>query len=348
MGCREELGTLPWRNRPGVAVQQQAGGKVHFVIHYRTFRNDDPPGLVEVWNEAFTQRGAVRLHHSTPLEHHVLAKPYFDRAGLMVAVEDGRPVGFAHAGFGPDAAGAALSTAAGVTCVLGVRPSHRRRGIGTELLRRCEDYLTERGAKVLYAGGLAPLNPFYFGLYGGSASPGFLRSDADAEPFLTARRYRPAQGCLVFQRRLDGPVNVVDGRFPELRRRFEVAISSRGSVQSWWRECVLGPVEALEFRLDERATGKVAARLAVWDMEGFWQRWNQPVLGIIELEVREDLRRQGLAKLLLSQVLRQLQEQFFTLAEIQTAEGNEAAVKLFRGLGFAQVDSGRSYRREKD
>jgi ribosomal protein S18 acetylase RimI-like enzyme len=194
---------------------------------------------------------------------------------------------------------------------------------------------------------MAPLNPFYFGLYGGSDTPGFLRSDADAEPFLTARGYRVARTCLALQRRLDGPVNVIDGRFPAVRQQYEVAITSRSSLTSWWHECVLGPVELLEFRLDDKTTGQSAARAVVWDMEGYWHRWNQPVLGILDLWVREDVRRRGLARFLLAQLLRQLQEQFFTLAEIQAPADSEAGLKLCQGLGFEQVDVGQSYRREQ-
>src|SRR5262249_31796600 len=135
------------------------------VIHYRTFQNIDPPGLVRVWNEAFTGRGAVILPTPSALEEYVFAKPYFDRAGLIVALDDREYVGFVHAGFGPNADESALSTAVGVVCALGVRPSHRPRGVGTELLRRAEAYLTGRGATSIYAGPMRPLNPFYLGLY---------------------------------------------------------------------------------------------------------------------------------------------------------------------------------------
>src|SRR5207248_4905484 len=118
----------------------------------------------------FTGRGAALLHGPTLLEYFTFSKPYFDPVGLFVAAADGKPVGFAHAGFGADDAGKALRTDAGVTCALAVHPDHRRRGVGTELLRRCEDYLRRGGAKELTAGPLAPLDPFTFGLYGGSES----------------------------------------------------------------------------------------------------------------------------------------------------------------------------------
>jgi ribosomal protein S18 acetylase RimI-like enzyme len=315
------------------------------VIHYRTFRNDDPPGLMAVWNEAFIGRGAVQLRHSSALEQHAFAKPYFDPAGLVVALEDGYHVGFAHAGFGPNSTETALSYAGGVICVVGVRPSHRRRGIGSELLERCEDYLRGRGARTLYAGPMRPFNPFYLGLYGGSDLPGFLASDAAASPFLEYHGYEPEHTCLVFHRPLDRPVNIVDGRFAGLRRQYEVRVTPRSQLGTWWQECTQGPLEVMEFRLEEPGTNKPVARAEVWEMEAFSWRWGVPVVGVMDVAVREELRRQGLAKFLLASMLRYLQEQYFGLVEVQTVERNQIGVKLFRGLGFEQVDFGRLYRR---
>jgi ribosomal protein S18 acetylase RimI-like enzyme len=316
------------------------------VVEYRTFRNDDPPGLVEVWNEAFTGRGAVQLRNSAPLERHALSKPYFDRAGLIVALDGKTRVGFAHAGFGPNDRETALSRAAGVTCAVGVRPAYRRRGVGTELLRRCEEYLRAAGARTLYAGPMRPLNPFYLGIYGGSELPGFLASDPDAGPFLEKRGYRPWDTCLVFQRRLAAAVNVPDPRFLGLRRRFELRVVPRVGTETWWQECVLGTLEPVEFRLEDALTNRVVARADVWEMEGFTFRWGLPAAGVLALQVREDLRRQGLGKFLMTHILRHLQDQYFGIVEVQTMEKNEAAVNLYRGLGFEQVDVGRVFRRD--
>src|SRR5438067_1190395 len=90
---------------------------------------------------ASISRTICPLATPSTLEEYVFAKPYFDPAGLLLALEDGVPVGFAHGGFGPGADESALSTGTGVVCAVGVRPSHRRRGLGAELLRRCEAYL---------------------------------------------------------------------------------------------------------------------------------------------------------------------------------------------------------------
>jgi GNAT superfamily N-acetyltransferase len=168
------------------------------VLHYRTFRNTDPPRLVELWNQIFVGTGAVQLSGTSLLEFHVLAKPYFDPTGLLLALDDDQPVGFAHAGFGPNAEETALSTQTGITCLLGVIPVYRRSGIGTELLHRSEAYLRAKGARELYAGPSPHRNPFYLGLYGGSNSAGVLASDTAAGPFLLHHGYRPVESFLIW------------------------------------------------------------------------------------------------------------------------------------------------------
>jgi ribosomal protein S18 acetylase RimI-like enzyme len=315
------------------------------VIHYRNFLNTDPPGLAMIWNEAFTGRGGVRLRHSSPLENYVFNKPYFDPAGLIIAMEDEEFVGFTHAGFGPNPSQTELSRDTGIVCLIGVRPAYQGRGIGSELLGRAESYLTRTGAKTLYAGLLDPLTPFYFGLYGGSEMPGFLASDPATGPFLQRHGYQVFRTAHVFQRFLNQPLNLSDPRFPQLRRCFAVRIAPREGAGTWWQECVFGPIEIVDFRLEEKGTGQVVSRTSVWEMDGFSWRWNQPAVGVIDIEVREDLRRQGLAKYLLSQMLRYLQEQFFGLAEVHATEGNEAAMMLYQSLGFEKVDTGHLYKK---
>jgi ribosomal protein S18 acetylase RimI-like enzyme len=317
------------------------------VVQYRTFRNTDPPRFMQLWNQAFTGRSAVRVLNCTMLEEHVLAKAYFDPAGLIFAVDEDRLVGFALGGFGPNESETGLSTATGVVALLGIAPSHRRRGIGSELLRRCEAYLRGRGARTLDAGSTSLANPFTFGLYGGSESAGILASDAAAEPFLARHGYGPRHTFVVFQRRLVGTGNITDGRFPALRRRFEVRVRPRQGAATFWHECVLGPVELIDFLLEEKTTGQAVARASVWEMEGFSQRWNESAIGLVNLEVRSDLRRQGFAKFLLAQTIRYLQDQYFNVVEVQTMEQNDAAVKLYRGIGFERVDQGYSYRRQE-
>jgi ribosomal protein S18 acetylase RimI-like enzyme len=315
------------------------------VVHFRPFRNDDSPALAEIWNEAFVERGAVILRHSSPLERYVFSKPYFDPAGLIVALEDQKRVGFGHAGFGPKDDQTALCFETGVTCLIGVRTAYRRVGIGSELLACCENYLRQRGARTLHAGAMRPLDPFYFGLYGGSDLTGFLASDRDARPFLEARGYVPGEGRVVLQRQLDKPLQIVDARFATLRRHFQIRAAPGCSIGTWWRECVLGTIETLEFALEDCQSARAVARAELWEMEGFSWRWGLPSVGLLNLQVEESRRRQGFAKFLLSGIIHYLQEQYYGLIEFQIANGDQPALGLCLGLGFEQVDAGLTYRR---
>jgi len=313
------------------------------VIQYRRFRNTDPPAVAEVWNHAFTGRGAAELRGTTLLEYLTFAKPYFDPDGLILATADGGVVGFVHAGFGPDAAERNIDLERGIVCTLGVIPPYRRQGIGTELLRRAEEYLRLRGARTLLAGPSGWLNPFTFALYGGSAAPGFLESDTLAGPFFESHGYQVTRTTRVWQRHLDRAPMIGDVRFGACRQRYEIHAGPWHGA-GWWRECVVGPAEVQEYRLQDRG-GAVAARAQVWVLDTYTLRWNEQAIGVIGLEVDAGLRRRGLARFLCAQLLRHFHEQFFTLVEVQAPADDPAAEGLLRGLGFEVVDAGHRYAR---
>ena len=94
-----------------------------------------------------------------------------------------------------------------------------------------------------------------------------------------------------------------------------------------------------------RLRRQTAAKALFWEMTDYGWRWGAPPAGIIEVQVRNDLRSQGLGKYLLAQLLRHLQEQYFAVAELQVPEEEEATAKMFRSLGFVQVDVGIGYRK---
>jgi ribosomal protein S18 acetylase RimI-like enzyme len=83
----------------------------------------------------------------------------------------------------------------------------------------------------------------------------------------------------------------------------------------------------------------------MWELEGFGWKWNVPAAGIIDVQVRPGLRRQGLGKLLVAQALRFLQDQFFAVVELQAPTADPAPSELCKSLGFEQVDEGFVYRK---
>ena len=319
-------------------------GKACPVIEYRTFRNTDSPVVVELWSACRIGRRVVPLQTTTLLEFFTLAKPYFDPAGLILAFDDSAPVGFVHAGFVSNANGTALDTSTGVVCSLAVIPPRRRQGIGSELLRRAEEHLRGQGALHFLAGPQAPDNPFTFGLYGGCNSPGFLDSDPLARSFLEKHGYQPDRGAGLFQRSLARVQMPADPRFGTIRQKYDI-IAAPYHQAGWWRECVLGPVEAFDYRLQEKGTEKTVAHCILRDMETFVPLWGQSCVGLIDLLVEPAFRRQGLARYLLAQILRHLRDQNFQLFEALALLDNPAAVGLLGGLGLQQVETGQRFRR---
>ena len=320
------------------------------MIAYRAYRNTDPPGLADVWNEAATGRGAIPIRNPSLLERWTFSKPYFEAPALVVAEDvadtgEKKIVGFALSAFAPTEKQNRLDTTRGIVCCVLVRPSHQHQGIGRELLRRAEAYLTDLGATTTAFGSQWPVNPHLFGLYGGSNSPGVLDSDPAAKPFLAACGYHPAESVIVFQRPLDQPFAVIDTRLPMLRRRYDVQLLKAAAISSWWQECLWNTLEPAEFRVMDKLTGMPAARAIAWELEGFGWRWNAPSAGIIDVQVRPDLRRQGVGKMLVFHILKFLQDQFFGIVELQVRSDDPAAVGMCKSLGFEQVDVGFVYRK---
>ncbi len=314
------------------------------MIHYRTFLNPDPPLLAAIWNASVIGRRAIPIQAATLLEYFTFAKPHFDPEGMIFALADGKPAGVVHAGFGANADGTASDTGVGIICMLGVVPAYRRQGIGSELLRRAEEYLRQRGAREIVFGAMAPQNPYLFGLYGGCNSPGVLAGEALAASFLEHRGYQAARSCGIFQKAMDRLFIPNDPRFHAHVQRFDIVVAPF-SRAGWWRECVLGPIEAFEYRLQEKNKTQHIARVILWDMGTFAPLWGESTVGMIDLEVAPSFRRKGLARYLLTQVLRHLRQHPIKQFETQSELSNEPFLGLLRGLGFTQVETGHCYRR---
>jgi GNAT superfamily N-acetyltransferase len=316
------------------------------LISYRTFRNSDTPKLAEIWRSQPPERGLMQPMSADLFEQFVLAKPYFDNQGLIVAVDDGRPIGFVHAAFGPTDAEAHVSHAFGVTCLLLVRQDYRCQGIGAELLARSEAYLRSRGAQVLYAGGIAPLNGFYLGLYGGSELPGVLDSDEQAQRLFQSQGYREIDRTHIMHRELSSFRPIVDRQQIQIRRRSSVQAISDPPARTWWQACAWSLLARTRFELSLRDAPGTDASATFWSIQPLAKSWGVNAAGLVELEVAEEHRRQGVATFLLGEAFRQLQAQGVSLVEVQTMAHNTAARQLYEKLGFKLVDQGAVYRKE--
>jgi ribosomal protein S18 acetylase RimI-like enzyme len=318
------------------------------MLTYRTFRNTDPPVITTIWRSRIGQPGLAQLVSPDLFEQLIFAKLYFDYEGLILAYDDDRPVGFAHAGFGPNEALDEVSPQLGTVCLVMVQPDCAETEVATGLIERCEQYLRGRGAKVIYGGGVYPLNPFYLGLYGGSELPGVLLSDIVVRQIYASSGYREIDQTLLMRQNLGEFHAVTDRQQMQIRRRMVVEVVADTRARSWWEACTLGEFDLTQYKLVPRGNRSPLATATVRSMEPSGTIGVGQAIGLIELEVEPSTHRRGLASFVLSEACRQFVRQGITLVEAQVMQHNKAAIALYRKFGFEQVDQGSIYRKDAD
>lgn len=316
------------------------------MLTYRTFRNFDPPALSALWRSRAGQPGLLQPVSPDLLEQLVFAKLFFDCRGLILACDGDEPVGFAHAAFGPNADQTWTCTETGVICMVLVRPGCDEAEAAAGLLDRCEEYLRGRGAKVLYGGGLRPLNPFYVGLYGGSELPGVLDADTVARDALASRGYREIERTALLRRDLSSFESLVDRQQMQVRRQMMVEVTADAPTRTWWEACTIGEFDLTRFDLVPRGGGTPAATAIFRSMEPSGTTSAGRAAGLIELTVAESYRRRGLAVFLLSEAFRQFLRQGITHVEAQASQADAPALALLEKLGFHRAAEGGVWRKE--
>lgn len=316
------------------------------MLTYRTFCNADPPVLVALWQSRAGQPGLLQPVCPDLLEQLLFAKLYFDPHGLFFALDDDKPVGFAHAGFGPNADGTWLSTETGVICMVLSQPGCAELDVATGLVERCEEYLRGRGAKTICGGGLYPVAPFYLGLYGGSELPGVLDSDATVRQVFAARGYREVDRATLLRRDLNDFESLIDRRQMQVRRQMIVEVTVDAPTQTWWEASVLGEFDLTRFDLVPRVGGPAIATATFRGMESNGSTSVSRAAGLLSLNVAEPYRRRGLAVFLLSEAFRQFLRQGITQVDVQTCLHDAGAIELLRKLGFQEVGCGGMWRKE--
>lgn len=311
----------------------------------RSFRNTDPPHLAEIWRSQPPQRGVLQPISAPILEFAVFSKAHFDREGLIIATKDGLPVGFVHAGFGPNGEGTGLDTSMGTTHLLMIRSGYEDEALVDALLEASEDYLRSAGATVIYAGGVKPLNSFYLGLYGGSEIPGVLESNRLLRDACLRRGYCECGQISILQCDLVRFRPPVSRKVRQLGRqtRFEETVDPLSC--NWWEACVWGSQQRDRFRLYDKTSGKVIASASFWDVQPLSACWGICTAGMFDLQVDLGWRRQGCASYLLGEAFRLLRRRGVATIEAQTMATNEAALGLYKSLGFTEVDHGFVFRK---
>jgi ribosomal protein S18 acetylase RimI-like enzyme len=316
------------------------------VYRLRPFLNTDPPHLAAIWRGQPPQRGLLQPVNAPLLEYGVFSKMNFDRHGLIVATRDDKPVGFVHAGFGPTDDGLSLDTSMGTTHILLVDPAERETTLADELLGASEAYMRGRGATVLYAGGINPLNSFYLGLYGGSEIPGVLQTDVLFQAACMRRDYREIDRVRILQCDLARVRPPVSRELRLIKRTTQVVEKIDPPAKTWWEACVWGSLQRDVFQLIDTTTGRALAWTTFWDMQPISACWGMSTAGLVELYVDPDLRRRGYASYLIGEAIRVLRRRGVATVEAQVMSSNEAAAAYYAKLGFTEIDHGVVFRKD--
>lgn len=316
------------------------------MIRYRPFLNTDPPLLVAIWRDQKRFASLASSITIANLEDMVIGKPYFESDGLILAFDGDRPVGFVHAGFAESSDGNDLDYQAGIISLIRVVPDCNQDGVIDGLMAHAMAYLKTRGATQVDFGSRFPSSPFYLGLYGGSRIQGVAEDDAVAERACERSGFAEVGKVFVFRRSLVGFRTVVDRNQMKVRRSFQIRANADPSLKSWNEACTMGRNMRMRFSLIDRKDESIRGAVSFWDMEPLANSWGVLAMGMYNLKVDDEARREGLATFLVGESLRHLASQSVGIVEAQAAETNDPTRGLLEKLGFEKISLGRQMRRD--
>ena len=276
------------------------------MIRFRAFRNGDPPALADLWNRGLPDREVVRPLDAHEFDDLILGRLDFDASGLILAEDDGRVVGFVHAGFGPESPGGPslrIDPALGTVAMLVVDPARDDPALELALFAQAEAYLRTRGAKVLYSGGQFELSSYYWGVYGGSECSGVLDTHRAFRRASEGSGYEPVARSNLYAVDLSVP-EVRDPKSLLIRRQTRLEILEDAMPANRWESAAIGCTQITRFRLLAKDGERVIATAATWDMAAFGRLDGKAKSGLIDVEVAEGERRKGYGRFLVGEILR--------------------------------------------
>ena len=249
------------------------------MTYFRPYRNSDSLALAALWNRGSPDAFVVRPLTIHEFDERVVGTPNFDAAGLIVAERDGSIVGFAHAGFGPSDPTVDspfhLSHDLGCVGMLIVERGFVDLELETGLLAEAERYLRSRGAEVIYAGGQFPLNPFYWGIYGGREWAGILGNHGAFHRAVMNAGYEAVSSTVLFEADLTGTPESRDPRGVLIRRITRLDVVEDAMPKNWWEALAIGDFRPTHHRLVSKTDETELARATTWDMNWFGRRDGQ-------------------------------------------------------------------------
>ena len=315
------------------------------MLTYHPFRNTDPPVITGLWRSRAGQPGLLPTVSNDLFEQLVFAKLYFDYDGLIIARDDGRPVGFAHAGFGPNAAMNGILTDAGVICPVLVRPDCAEAEVAAGCSNSASNICVAAGPKSFTAADCGPSTRSTWDSTAAASCREFWR--ATRSPGRSSRRTatQEAERTLIMHCDLSRFETVFDRRQMEIRRRMIVQVSADPPSRTWWEASTWGEFDMTRFALMPRGVSYARGLRRVPQHGTDRQHRLRAAQGLMELHVDQAFRRRGLAVFLLTEAFRQFLRDGIAVVETQALQSDAAALGLFAKLRLKQVAQGSLWRK---
>ena len=311
------------------------------MVEYRSFHNTDPPRIVGLWNTYDMGRGVASGLTVDAFEYYVFAQPYFDRTSIIVAVDGDQLVGFAQVIKAVNDDESALGGSRGSIVALLVHPDFRRKGIGTELVRRATERLRKAGVQFVRLGPDNLTNGFYMGMYGGAQPNGFLQADGAMQPFAQSLGMESAQRFRCYQRDLNQkarePMSI---KLIANRRNTVLQAVDPSSGASWWWVTRYGRLDAVRFNLLEKRTNETLAFCELFGLDLYIAKWGQRAAGLGRIVVPEQHRGNDYELSLLLGMGKYLKDQLVTILDVSIDEQESGIVDLLESVGFEHYDTG--------
>lgn len=310
------------------------------MISFRPFLNGDIPSIVAIWKNHGPDPALAKEISADLFDRLVLSKLYFDRRGLVMAVDEEKIVGFVHAGFGPNADESEIDITRGVVSLLLTHADHSDPQIADGLLVEAENYLTDRGAHSIAAIGLGELCPFYLGLYGSCDLPGVFESDKNRTNFFKRHGYQPNAQILCYKKEITGFRPTPNRSSMQLRRSLQIEFASDPTARSWWDACTQGCLPQLSATARSMGASEVFAKALFWDMQTLTGPESRRSMGLSRLDVTDPTAPPGIGEFLLQECFKQLQQQGIEQVLAQCNKEDSTRAMLLNNAGMEHYDTG--------
>jgi ribosomal protein S18 acetylase RimI-like enzyme len=313
------------------------GGR-RYGLTIEQFSRERAEDVAQIYCEATATHRYCGLLTPEMVLDRLCAPSYFDPAGLLIAYRGERPVGYAHGTFGkPVAPGAGLNYGVGNVRALFFPPDDVE--AGRVLLDHLLAYLTGRGATDLQGWGSFAGYPFYRGLYLGT-EPVLSTSHAQAIIRLVQAGFSVNQYSIFLKRPMEALPPAASASPPVDLAEAPLGFSTTWDAETW---AGLEPMQTTAWRGDRQV-----AQITWALLHDLTPKHGRPVGSIAALRVDDNCRRQGIARTLVLEVMRQCYHAGAREVAVATTQENTGALHTYYACGFEEIEILLGYGRARE